>query len=71
MLTYLLRRIVLVVLPTLLGISILVFAAMRLIPGSFVDVMIGIGPDVSEEQREAIAPSIAPEVGESRRGPDR
>ena len=57
MLTYLARRIVLVVLPTLLGISLLVFGAMRLIPGSFVDVLIGIGPDVSEEQREAIARS--------------
>jgi peptide/nickel transport system permease protein len=57
MLTFLLRRIVLVVLPTLLGISLLVFAAMRLIPGSFVDVMIGMGPDVSDEQREAIARS--------------
>src|SRR5918998_6838830 len=57
MLTYLARRIVLVVLPTLLEISLLVFGAMRLIPGSFVDVLIGIGPDVSEEQREAIARS--------------
>src|SRR5688572_18802649 len=57
MLTYLARRVVLVVLPTLLGISILVFTAMRLIPGNFVDILIGIGPDVSEEQREAIARS--------------
>ncbi|MDQ3654843.1 MAG: ABC transporter permease, partial [Chloroflexota bacterium] len=43
--------------PTLLGISILVFGAMRLIPGNFVDVMIGLGPDVSDEQRAAIAAS--------------
>lgn len=57
MLTYLARRVVLVVLPTLLGISILVFTAMRLIPGNFVDILIGLGPDVSEEQREAIARS--------------
>src|SRR5687768_5935118 len=57
MLTYLARRVVLVVLPTLLGISLLVFGAMRLIPGNFVDVLIGIGPDVGEEQREAIARS--------------
>lgn len=57
MLTYLARRIILVFLPTLLGISVLVFAAMRLIPGSFVDVMIGIGPDVSQAQRDEIARS--------------
>jgi peptide/nickel transport system permease protein len=57
MLTYLAQRVVLVVLPTLLGISILVFGAMRLIPGNFVDILIGIGPDVSEEQRDAIARS--------------
>ena len=57
MLTFLLRRIITVVIPTLLGISILVFGAMRLIPGDFVDVLIGIGPDVSEEQRREIAKS--------------
>ncbi|MDQ4044027.1 MAG: ABC transporter permease [Chloroflexota bacterium] len=57
MVGFLLRRLITVVLPTLLGISILVFGAMHLIPGDFVDVAIGIGPDVSEEQREAIARS--------------
>jgi len=50
MLTYLLRRLVTVFLPTLLGVSILVFVIMHLIPGSFVDVLIGIGTDVSPEQ---------------------
>ena len=55
MLGFLIQRLVTVVAPTLLGISILVFGAMHLIPGSFVDVAIGIGPEVSEEQREAIA----------------
>jgi peptide/nickel transport system permease protein len=57
MLAFLLRRLVVVVLPTLFGISILVFGAMHMIPGSFVDVAIGIGPDVSQEQRDAIARS--------------
>lgn len=57
MLSFIARRLVIVVLPTLLGISILVFGAMHLIPGSFVDVAIGLGPDVSAEQREAIAAS--------------
>lgn len=50
MFSYFLRRTVLVFLPTLLGISILVFTIMHLIPGSFVDVLIGIGTDVTPEQ---------------------
>jgi peptide/nickel transport system permease protein len=57
MFAYLARRLITVFLPTLLGISVLVFGAMHLIPGNFVDVMIGLGPDVSEEQRDAIARS--------------
>jgi peptide/nickel transport system permease protein len=55
MLGFLINRLVLVVVPTLLGISILVFATMHMVPGNFVDVAIGIGPEVSTEQREAIA----------------
>jgi peptide/nickel transport system permease protein len=54
---FLARRIVTVFLPTLLGISLLVFAAMHLIPGNFVDIMIGLGGDVSDEQRAAITAS--------------
>lgn len=57
MLRFLLQRLITVFVPTLLGISILVFGAMRLIPGNFVDVLIGLGPDVSEEQRASIAAS--------------
>ncbi|MEA2527571.1 MAG: peptide/nickel transport system permease protein [Thermomicrobiales bacterium] len=57
MLAYLGQRLITVFLPTLLGISVLVFAAMHLIPGNFVDVMLGLGPDVSQEQRRAIARS--------------
>ncbi|HEU0163581.1 MAG TPA: ABC transporter permease [Thermomicrobiales bacterium] len=57
MFQFLARRIITVFIPTLLGISILVFGAMRLIPGNFVDVLIGIGPDVSPEQRANIAKS--------------
>ena len=59
MLVFLARRLITVFLPTLLGMSILVFFAMRMIPGNFVDILIGIGPDVSQEQREAIARSYA------------
>lgn len=51
---YLIRRLVMVFLPTLLGISVVVFLIMHLIPGSFVDVLIGIGTDVTEEQRAQI-----------------
>ena len=57
MLSFFLRRLVTVFLPTLFGISLLVFGAMHLIPGNFVDVLIGLGPDVSPEQRQAIAAS--------------
>lgn len=57
MLTFLLRRLLTVFLPTLFGVSLLVFGAMRMIPGDFVDILIGIGPDVSAEQRERIARS--------------
>lgn len=57
MLSFLARRIITVFIPTLLGISMLVFGAMRMIPGNFVDVLIGVGPDVSQEQREDIARS--------------
>jgi peptide/nickel transport system permease protein len=57
MLRFLLHRVLTVFLPTLLGISLLVFGAMRLIPGNFVDVLIGLGPDVSDAQREQIAAS--------------
>lgn len=57
MLSYVARRLLTVFLPTLLGISILVFGAMHLIPGNFVDIMLGLGADVSEERRAAIAAS--------------
>lgn len=57
MVSYIARRLLTVFLPTLLGISILVFGAMHLIPGNFVDIMLGLGADVSDEQRAAIAAS--------------
>lgn len=57
MLSFLARRLVTVVLPTLFGVSLLVFCAMRLIPGDFVDVLLGVGADVPQEQRDRIARS--------------
>lgn len=54
MFSFLARRLVTIFLPTLFGMSILVFGAMHLIPGSYVDVLLGIGTDISEEQRQNV-----------------
>lgn len=54
MFAFLARRMITVFLPTLLGMSILVFGAMHLIPGSYVDVLLGVGQDISPEQRQQI-----------------
>ena len=54
MFSFLARRMITVFLPTLLGFSMLVFGAMHLIPGSFVDVLLGVGQDISEEQRQRV-----------------
>lgn len=54
MLTFLARRMITIFLPTLLGMSMLVFGAMHLIPGSYVDVLLGVGQDISEDQRQQI-----------------
>jgi peptide/nickel transport system permease protein len=50
---YILRRLLLL-LPTLLGVSILVFGLMRLLPGDVVQVLIGPELNVSDEQRAAL-----------------
>lgn len=54
MLAFLARRLITVFLPTLFGMSILVFGAMHLIPGSFVDILLGVGQDISPEQRQEL-----------------
>ncbi len=54
MFSFLARRMITVFLPTLLGLSMLVFGAMHLIPGSFVDVLLGVGQDISAEQRQRV-----------------
>ncbi len=54
MLSFLARRMITVFLPTLLGMSILIFGAMHLITGSYVDILLGVGQDISEEQRQAV-----------------
>jgi peptide/nickel transport system permease protein len=50
MLGHLARRVVVVLFPTLLGVSIVVFTIIHLIPGSFVDIMLGVSADVTPEQ---------------------
>ncbi len=51
--TYILRRLVLLV-PTLFGISILVFALMRFLPGDVVQLMIGAEITLSPEQKATL-----------------
>ena len=50
---YVLRRLVLLV-PTVLGISVLVFALMRFIPGDVVQVMLGTEAQLGPEQRQTL-----------------
>ncbi|MEN8098030.1 MAG: ABC transporter permease [Chloroflexota bacterium] len=52
--SYLIRRVLFVFVPTLLGMSILVFVIMHMIPGNFVDVLLGMGTDISPDQVAAI-----------------
>ncbi|MCA9833531.1 MAG: ABC transporter permease [Thermomicrobiales bacterium] len=54
MFSFLARRLITVFLPTLFGMSILVFGAMHAIPGSYVDVLLGVGQDITPEQRQQI-----------------
>ncbi len=51
--TYVLTRLATLV-PTLLGVTILVFLMIRLIPGTVVDQMLGADTRVTEEQRQAM-----------------
>src|SRR5215211_2471554 len=53
MAAYLLRRVLLMV-PTLLGVSIIVFLSIRLIPGDLVVVLSGMRGDISPEHRAAL-----------------
>jgi peptide/nickel transport system permease protein len=47
---YLLRRLLLLI-PTLIGMSMLIFLMVRLLPGDIVDSMVGMDPQVTQEQR--------------------
>lgn len=47
---YLIRRLVLLI-PTLLGMSFLIFAMVRLLPGDIVDALVGMDPTITEAQK--------------------
>ncbi len=47
---YLVRRLVLLI-PTLLGMSFLIFAMVRLLPGDIVDALVGMDPTFTDEQK--------------------
>ena len=47
---YLVRRLILL-LPTLVGMSFLIFAMVRLLPGDIVDALVGMDPTITEEQK--------------------
>ena len=53
MIPYILRRLALMI-PTLLGVSLIVFFFIRLIPGDIVLVLSGARGDISPEQRAAM-----------------
>jgi peptide/nickel transport system permease protein len=50
---YLLRRLVLLI-PTLIGMSLLVFLMVRLLPGDIVDAMVGLDPQYTEEAKASL-----------------
>jgi peptide/nickel transport system permease protein len=56
MLAYILRRFLLLI-PVLLGVSIIVFTLIRLIPGDPASIAIGVDQRISEEQRERVRKS--------------
>lgn len=47
---YLFRRLVLLI-PTLVGMSFFIFAMVRLLPGDIVDALVGMDPTITEEQK--------------------
>jgi peptide/nickel transport system permease protein len=50
---YLIRRLLLLI-PTLLGMSLLIFAMVRLLPGDIVDTLTGMDSTVTEEQKQQL-----------------
>ncbi len=54
---YLIRRLTLLI-PTLIGMSFLIFAMVRLLPGDIVDALVGMDPTVTEEQKFTLRASF-------------
>lgn len=54
---YIFRRI-LILIPTLIGMSILIFVMMRLLPGDIVDAMVGMDSTVTDEAKEQLRASF-------------
>jgi peptide/nickel transport system permease protein len=50
---YALRRLVLLI-PTILGMALLIFLMVRLLPGDFVDALVGADPTISDADRERL-----------------
>ena len=57
MLKYILRRI-LILIPTLIGMSLLIFVMLRLLPGDIVDALVGLDPTITAEAKEALRASF-------------
>ena len=57
MFKYILRRIIILI-PTLIGMSILIFVMMRLLPGDIVDAMVGMDSTVTEEAKQQLRESF-------------
>ena len=57
MFKYILRRIIILI-PTLIGMSILIFVMMRLLPGDIVDAMVGMDSTVTDEAKQQLRESF-------------
>lgn len=53
---YIIRRVILLI-PTLIGMSLLIFGMVRMLPGDIVDAQIGLDPTFTDEQKEALRES--------------
>jgi peptide/nickel transport system permease protein len=54
---YILRRLVLLI-PTLFGMSLLIFVMLRLLPGDIVDALVGLDPTITDEAKEELRRSF-------------
>src|SRR5688572_5575779 len=57
MFKYILRRLFILI-PTLIGMSLLIFVMLRLLPGDIVDAMVGLDSTITPEAKEALRVSF-------------